>query len=65
MTYGEYMLLSSRHGDLDAIKECLLEEVPLDHIDPEMGNTALHLASANGNIEVVKFLLEQGAESKI
>ena len=31
MTYGEYMLQSARLGDLDAINECLAEEVPVNY----------------------------------
>lgn len=61
ITYGEYMLLSARQGDLEAVKECLQEGVTIDHADEEMGNTALHLASANGQAEVVAFLLATGA----
>ena len=30
MTYGDYMLMSARGGDLDAVKECLAEEVPIN-----------------------------------
>ena len=56
------MLLSARQGDLDAVKECMAEDVPVDHVDEEMGNTALHLASANGVADVVAFLLAKGAK---
>ena len=62
MTYGDYMLMSARGGDLDAIKECLAEEVPINHQDEEMKNSALHLAAANGHQEVVEFLLDAGAD---
>lgn len=33
MTYGDYMILSARQGDLDAVKECLAEDVPINHQD--------------------------------
>ena len=62
MTYGEYMLQSARLGELDAIKECLAEEVPINFQDEEAGNSALHLASANGYKEIVEYLLDNGAE---
>ena len=62
MTYGEYMLMSARGGDLDAIKECLVEEVPINFQDTEMSNSALHLAAANGHQEVVEHLLDAGAD---
>ncbi len=60
MTYGEYMMMSARSGDLDAIKECLGEGVPIDYQDKDM-NSALHLACANGYKEVVEFLLNRDA----
>jgi uncharacterized protein len=61
MTYGEYFILSARQGDLEAVKECLQEEVPIDFCDPKTGNTALHMAAANNIFEVVSFLVEKGA----
>lgn len=54
--------MSARGGDVEAVKECLAEEVPINHKDAQMGNTALHLASANGHKEVVEFLLDAGAD---
>ena len=57
MTYGEFMLQSARFGDLEEVKECLDEEVSVNHCDEESGNSALMLASANGHIEVIKLLL--------
>ena len=62
MTYGDFMLMSARGGDLDAVKECLAEEVPINHQDAEVGNSALHLACANGHKDVVEFLLDAGAD---
>ena len=65
MTYGEYLLQAAREGDLDAVKECLQEEVPIGHQDPESGNTALHFASANGKCDVIALLLEAGANINV
>ena len=62
MTYGEYMLQSARLGELEAIKECLAEEVPINFQDDDAGNSALHLACANGYKEIVEYLLDNGAE---
>jgi ankyrin repeat protein len=52
------MILSARQGDLNAIQECLKEDVPINHQD-DLGNSALHMASANGHEDCVRFLIEQ------
>ena len=62
MTYGEFMLDCARVGDLDGVKEALAEEVPVDFTDPELGNSALHNASANGQTAIIELLLEAGAD---
>ena len=60
VTYPEYFIMSARSGDIEAIKECLLEEVPINYQD-DTGNCALHMAAANNHEDVVRFLLEHGA----
>lgn len=62
MTYGEFLLDCARAGDLEGVKEALSEEVPIDFCDPEMGNSALHNACANGQIATIEHLLEAGAQ---
>lgn len=64
MTYGEFYLYSARTGDLEGMKECLEEGVPLDYQD-QLGNTALHMACANKFDAIVVFLLEQRANVNI
>ena len=61
MTYGDYFILSAREGDVEALAECLTEDVPIDYQD-DAGNCALHMASANNHEEAVRFLLERGAD---
>ena len=48
MTFEDYFLYSARCGDIEGLQECLDERVPIDHTNEEQGNTALHLAAANG-----------------
>ena len=62
MTYGEFMLDCARAGDLEGVKEALAEEVPVDFTDPELGNSALHNASANGQTAMIELLLHAGAD---
>ena len=49
---------------IDVIQRLFQQEIPLDLKD-ENGNTALHLAANfNSNVEIVRFLLDNGAEKK-
>ncbi|SLM36189.1 rho gtpase activator [Lasallia pustulata] len=52
--------LSGVHGDLPLMKDLLAQGAYLECQD-EIGRTALHLAAASGNREVVQWLLDQGA----
>ena len=59
LTLEEYYLECSRFGDLSELKEAMKEakkDFNVNLVDFG-GNTALHLASANGFIEVVKYLV--------
>ena len=62
MTFDQYLLYSARVGDLDGIKECIDEDIPVDTLEAETSNTSLHMACANGFDEIVKFLIEKGAD---
>ena len=62
MTYGEYLIYSARMGDIEGVKECLSEDVPVNTQEEGMGNTALHMACANNFIEVARLLLEHKAD---
>lgn len=57
----EYLLYSARCGEVEGIEECLGAKVPIDYQNEDVGNAALHLASANGHIPAITFLLENGA----
>jgi len=48
------LIYAARTGDLDGVKECIVDEkIPVNTVDPESGNTALHMACANGFDEMV------------
>ncbi|KAI9223898.1 ankyrin repeat-containing domain protein [Blastocladiella britannica] len=62
------LLLCARYGEMDELKEELArlvaENAPLDAgavlaRGNDAGNTALHMASANGHLDIVQFLLEK------
>ena len=64
MTYGEFYMYAARTGDLEGMKECIAEGVPLNYQD-SLGNTALHMACANRFEAIVVFLLDQRADVNI
>ena len=62
MTYEQYLVYSARCGELEDVKEMLAVKDPpvdLNYRDASMSlNTALHMAAANGHVEIAKLLLE-------
>ena len=55
------MLSCARYGDPEDLKEILEnQDIPID-FQNESYNTALHYASANGNIDCLDLLLQRGA----
>ncbi len=51
---------AARQGQAEKVRE-LLGKTNIDSIDPESGATALHHAASQGHIEVVRLLIERGA----
>ena len=61
MTFEEYLLYSARCGESEGIEECLQMKVAINYQNEDMGNAAIHLASANGHADAVTLLLNNGA----
>jgi ankyrin repeat protein len=58
------LMQAAIRGKVDEVKEILQQKIEVDAIDstdPEK-NTALHLAAENGQLNVVRFLLNKGAD---
>lgn len=53
--WEEFLIDSCRFGDIDDIKEALSNGADPNHKD-EQGNNALHMAAANGHLEVAKII---------
>ena len=56
MTDEEYFIQSCRLGELEEVTTCFEAAIPLTSTDNRQ-NTGLHMASANGHLPVVEFLL--------
>lgn len=59
---GRELRLAARNGDLEEVKKLLKAGVDVNAAGP-WGNTPLALASGAGEIDVVAFLLEKGADA--
>ncbi len=63
MSSGAELLAAARSGDIDDINDlCAIN--PLEYInyqDECSGNSALHMACANGHLDCVKALMAKGA----
>lgn len=64
---GPAPLLIAAERGFTTIVDCLLKtnKVNIDHKDKVIGVTALFLAARSGNLEIVKMLLEKGANPKL
>lgn len=60
-TPEDNLLIHSSIGQLEQVKEALTQGASV-HITDNRGWTPLHLASSRGHIDVVQFLLEEGAD---
>jgi len=56
------VLHASRHNEIDVVRGLLLGRADLIHFADQSGNTALHMAAANGHAAVVRLLLAAGAD---
>lgn len=61
LKYRSLFLAAAKSGDLDSLKKYAKEVKDINITDNEM-NSALHLASAQRNIAIVKFLIESKAD---
>jgi len=59
------MLIDACHrGDLERVKQLVAEGVDVNQGDYDR-RTPMHLAAADGNLEVVKFLVEHNANVNV
>lgn len=55
------LIVASREGNLAKVSEALKGGAAVEGAEPTTGRTALHFAAENGNMEVIKVLLEAKA----
>lgn len=53
----EYFLDCCRFGEIEEIKQCILDNVDITWFDKYLNN-AIHMASANGHINVLDILFD-------
>jgi ankyrin repeat protein len=61
-TPNTVMVDSARFDDVEELKSSLAKGADINWKEPRFGNTALHMACANGNMECIAALLEAGAK---
>ncbi|BAT88718.1 hypothetical protein VIGAN_05230100 [Vigna angularis var. angularis] len=57
----EALLDAVRYNDMDDVKSLEANGVPLDSKD-DQGRTALHMAAANGHVDIVEYLIIKGVD---
>ena len=57
--------LACKEGNLDIVRIMIREGQNENEKTHTMGNTPLHIASRNGHYLIVKYLLEQGADTQL
>ena len=58
----DLLIDGARYGDMEDVTSALSQQAPIDGKD-NGGRTALHVASANGHLEVVMQLITLGADA--
>ncbi|KAL3502194.1 hypothetical protein ACH5RR_036643 [Cinchona calisaya] len=57
----EALLEAARYDDIDDLTSLASVGISLDSKDPQ-GRTALHMASANGHLNIVEYLVQHGVD---
>eukprot|EP00124_Ichthyophonus_hoferi_P003236 Ihof_evm9s269 gene=Ihof_evmTU9s269 len=57
-------VFSARYGDIEEVQACLDKNIPMTARDGN-GNTALHMAAANGHLNVVQLLLPKCSQADL
>ncbi|RIA96217.1 ankyrin repeat-containing domain protein [Glomus cerebriforme] len=55
----EEIIACARYGELEELRT-MMNSYPVSHLElkDDLGNTALHMASANGHLEIVEFIIQ-------
>lgn len=62
MDTGAQLLAAARCGDADDVRSLSAVAGAVDYQDEYTGNTALHMACANGHLASVQILMNSGAK---
>jgi len=61
-THNDNLLAAAEEGNLDAIRGALESGADINAQNEFLKESALHIASSRGHLEIVKYLVENGAE---
>jgi ankyrin repeat protein len=61
--WADYMIEGARYGDKDEVEEALARNTNVNATDAN-GRTALHVAAANGYVDIMEILLAAGANTE-
>jgi hypothetical protein len=61
--WADYMIEGARYGDKNDVEEALARNTDVNATDAK-GRTALHVASANGYVDIMSLLLAAGANTE-
>ena len=62
MDHTQILIMASKDGNIEKIRELINKKCNLDVRDANNGHTALIWASKRGHLNIVKLLLEAGAD---
>jgi hypothetical protein len=57
LEFKRHYLKAAKDGDIEYFIDCMDRQVPIEIVD-DYGDTALHIASRNGNFNIVEYLVE-------
>jgi len=65
LSYAQEIFIASYNGDLETVKRCVQQDPEIVNSRDSTGGFPLEMAAQTGQVEIVRFLLERGADVKM